>query len=72
MLIYILVLDDREVCTSMVGFPPMEDDPTMIFAIPLREAICSHLMTKTSEDDAIWVMDDVREDWRFAANVSSK
>lgn len=63
------VLDDRELCASLAGFPPMMEDLTMTMAIPLKEAICAHLVTRTEEDGKCWIMDDVRSDWRFKNNV---
>lgn len=66
------MLDDREIFTSTAGWSEEENGPDYNpLQIPLESAICPHMMTKTNENakNACFVMDDAKEDWRFAKNV---
>lgn len=64
------MLDDRNAFVSSIGWDEHEkedDFPRLEF--PLETALCAHAMTRL-EGSPCLVLEDAREDWRFAKNVS--
>lgn len=64
------MLEDRDIFVSSIGWDEREkEDDFPRLEIPLETALCAHAMTKP-EGSPCFLLEDAREDWRFANNVS--
>lgn len=63
-----IVLKDKEIFASTVGFDSKENDEDYEpVVVPLETALCSHAMTRPMGSDC-FVLEQPKQDWRFARN----